>query len=135
MRQENRGVEDMAEAADDVKQMMERFLAKQLCVIHTVPAAPRSELDKVLRAHLEHQIRLEKAGIMFAAGPMVNEDGTPGGGLIVIRAESFAAAKAIADSDPYHSAGLRTYTLRRWTVNEGSYTVRVNYSDQSVTVE
>jgi hypothetical protein len=30
---------------------------------------------------------------------------------------------------------LRTYTLMRWTVNEGSYGVRINYSDQSVTIE
>ena len=31
--------------------------------------------------------------------------------------------------------GLRSYTLRRWTVNEGSYGLRVNYSDQTVTIE
>ncbi len=30
---------------------------------------------------------------------------------------------------------LRSYTLMRWTINEGSYGVRVNYSDQSVTIE
>ena len=62
-------------------------------------------------------------------------DGTPAGGLIVIRAKDFAEATAIADSDPFHKAGLRSYTLRRWTVNEGSYSVRVNYSDQSVAIE
>ncbi len=72
---------------------------------------------------------------MFAAGPMMNEDGTPAGGLIVIRAKDFAAAREIADADPFHLAGLRSYTLRRWTVNEGSYSLRVNYSDQSVTIE
>jgi uncharacterized protein len=77
----------------------------------------------------------KKAGILFAAGPVANENGSPAGGLIVIRAESFEAARAIADSDPLHKAGLRTYTIWRWTVNEGSYGVRVNYSDQSVTIE
>lgn len=112
-----------------------RFLGKEFFVIVTTPVAPREELDKLLPEHLAHQIRLEKAGIMFAAGPLVKEDGTRAGGLIVIRAESFEAAKAIADSDPYHKGGLRTYTLTRWTVNEGSYGVRVNYSDQSVTIE
>jgi hypothetical protein len=55
--------------------------------------------------------------------------------MIIIRASSFAEARAIADSDPYHRNGLRTYTLTRWTVNEGSYTVRVNYSDQTMTIE
>jgi len=119
----------------DLKQLTERMLGRQLYVIHTVPKASREELDRLLPEHLQHQIRLEKEGIMFAAGPMANEDGTPAGGLIVIRAKDFAAARAIADSDPFHKAGLRTYTLRRWTVNEGSYGVRVNYSDQSVTIE
>jgi uncharacterized protein len=125
----------MPEVADRVKKLTETFLGKELYVIHTTPNAPREALDKLLPDHLEHQIRLEKDGIMFAAGPMVNDNGTPAGGLIVIRAKDFAAAKAIADADPFHKAGLRSYTLRRWTVNEGSYSVRVNYSDQSVAIE
>ncbi len=52
-----------------------------------------------------------------------------------LRSKDFAEAKAIADSDPFHKAGLRTYTLRRWTVNEGSYSIRVNYSDQSYAID
>jgi uncharacterized protein YciI len=125
----------MQDAAERVKQLTAKFLGRQLYVIHTVPKVSREELDAMLPAHLEHQIKLEKSGVMFAAGPMANPDGTPAGGLIVIRAKDFAEATAIADSDPFHKAGLRSYTLRRWTVNEGSYAVRVNYSDQSVAIE
>jgi hypothetical protein len=124
----------MSDPAATAQQMAARMLGKHLYVVHTTPAAPREQIAALLPAHLEHQVRLEKSGIMFAAGPLANEDGTPGGGLIVIRAESFAAARAIADSDPLHRAGLRTYTLRRWTVNEGSYSVTINYSDQSVSI-
>jgi uncharacterized protein len=118
-----------------VRQMTEKMLGKTLYVVHTVPAAPAEQIAALLPAHLEHQIRLEKAGIMFGAGPMANEDGSPGGGLIVIRADSFEAARAIVDEDPLHKSRLRTYTIRRWTVNEGSYTVKVNYSDQSVMID
>ena len=118
-----------------VRQMTEKMLGKTLYVVHTIPAAPPEQIVALLAAHLEHQIRLEKAGIMFGAGPMTNEDGSPSGGLIVIRAASFEAARAIVDEDPLHKSGLRTYTIRRWTVNEGSYTVKVNYSDQSVTID
>ena len=125
----------MADNAERLKQLTKDFLAKQFYVVHTTPNAPREELDRVLPEHLEHQIRLERSGIMFAAGPMANQDGTPAGGLIVIRAKDFTEAKAIADSDPFHKSGLRSYTLRRWTVNEGSYGLRVNYSDQSVTID
>ena len=119
----------------EVRRMTARMLGKTLYVVHTVPAAPAEQIAGLLPAHLEHQIRLEKAGIMFGAGPMANEDGSPGGGLIIIRADSFAAARAIVDEDPMHKSGLRTYTIRRWTVNEGSYTVKVNYSDQSVSID
>jgi uncharacterized protein YciI len=115
--------------------LTKNFLGKDYYVIVTTPVAPREELDKLLGEHLAHQIRLEKQGIMFAAGPLAAEDGARVGGLIIIRADSFAAARAIADSDPYHKTGLRTYTLTRWTVNEGSYGIRVNYSDQTVTIE
>ncbi len=116
-------------------ELTKNFLGKELYVIVTTPVAPREELDKHLGEHLTHQIKLEKQGIMFGAGPLVGEDGARVGGMVIIRAESFAAARAIADADPYHKRGLRTYTLTRWTVNEGSYGIRVNYSDQTVTIE
>jgi uncharacterized protein YciI len=115
--------------------LTKNFLGKDYYVIVTTPVGPREELDKMLAEHLTHQIKLEKQGIMFGAGPLAAEDGTRAGGLIIIRASSFAEARAIADSDPYHKNGLRTYTLTRWTVNEGSFTVRVNYSDQTMTIE
>jgi uncharacterized protein YciI len=125
----------MQDAMTRAQQMTEKMLGKHLYVIHTTPVAPRDQILPLLPDHLEHQVRLEKSGIMFAAGPVTNEDGSVAGGLIVIRADSFEAARKIADSDPLHRTGLRTYTIRRWTVNEGCYTVRINYSDQTVTIE
>ena len=70
----------------------------------------------------------------FAAGPLQSEDGSRRG-LIVIRADSFDEARKIADADPMHSEGVRTYSVEQWTVNEGSYTVRVTYSDQKMTIK
>lgn len=54
--------------------------------------------------------------------------------MFVLRAKSFGEAEAIAWGDPLHEAGLRTFTIQRWRVNEGSYTVTVNYSDQSAKI-
>ena len=96
---------------------------------------PAREAEPLIPAHLANQVRLEKEGIMFAAGPLSKEDGSRYGGMFVLRANSFEEARAIADADPLHKAGLRSYTLMRWTVNEGSYAVRINYSDQSVTID
>jgi len=126
---------NMADVTEKIKQLSQKFLRKELYVIVGTPSAPHSEQMRLLPDHLEYQIKLEKAGVIFAAGPMFNADGTEGSGLIVIRAASFDAAKAIADGDPWVKAGLRTYTITRWVINEGSYSVRINYSDQTVVID
>jgi uncharacterized protein YciI len=91
------------------------------------------EIAKRLGDHLAHQVDLEKRGIMFAAGPLYSKGSTvPEAGMFVLRANSFVEAEAIAMSDPLHAAGLRTFTIQKWRINEGSITVTVNLSDQSM---
>lgn len=125
----------MADAKPDVQQMMHDFLGKELYAIFSTPLRPREELAPVLPDHLAHQVAIEKKGILFAAGPMFEKDAkSPGRGLIVVRAGSFEEAEEIAASDPFHKAGLRSYTIEKWVVNEGSYTVTINYSDQSADI-
>ena len=41
-----------------------------------------------------------------AAVPLTKEDGTRYGGMFVLRANSSKEARAIADADPLHKAGL-----------------------------
>ncbi len=98
------------------------------------PDTTPERLRATLPAHLDHQVALEKEGVLFAAGPLDAEDGSRRG-LIVIRANSFEDARRIADTDPFHAQGLRTYTVEQWTVNEGSYTVRLTYSDQRLSLD
>ncbi len=98
------------------------------------PDTTPEQLRATLPAHLDHQVALEKEGVLFAAGPLDAEDGSRRG-LIVIRADSFEDARRIADTDPFHAQGLRTYTVEQWTVNEGSYTVRLTYSDQRLSLD
>lgn len=111
-------------------------LGKNLYMIITVPNAPQEEILKVLPKHLERQVELEKAGILFMAGPFWErgKEGAADGGMILVRANSFEEADEIAKGDPFHKAGLRAYTIRRWMVNEGSYTVTVTYSDQKMAI-
>jgi len=80
-------------------------------------------------------VSLEKNGTMFAAGPVDGEDGNRVGGMIVYRAENFAAARKIADGDPMHAKGIRDYTIKKWTVNEGGISIRINYSDRTAEFE
>ena len=101
-------------------------------LIETVPAKPE-QFDAVIGEHLEYQFMLEREGIMFAAGPLLGpEDTAPSGpGLIAIRASSLEEAKRIADADPMHSSGTRTYSIRQWVINEGSMNVTIRLSGQN----
>ena len=111
------------------------MLQKDLYVIFTRPVAPREEIKKLLPQHLARQVELEKQGILFAAGPMEPEDDTkPRTGMIIIRADSFEHANEIAMGDPFHAEGLREFDIWNWSMNEGSFTVTINYSDKSAAV-
>ena len=114
----------------------EGSLQMKLYVIETTGIPEKaSEMGKHFEDHIAHQVDLEKRGIMFGAGPLYNEgstDGPPMTGMIIIRAASFDEAKKIADADPMHVHGIRSYKIRQWSLNEGTFNVRVNFSDQSV---
>lgn len=111
------------------------FLNKTLYVITTVPCAPREEMLKHMSAHIDRQVELEEKGIMFGAGPLFDEESEqPVAGMIIVRADSFEHAKEIADGDPMHANGVRSYTIRRWRLNEGSFNVTIRYSAQSADI-
>ncbi len=113
-----------------------KHLRKMLYIIFSEPTSTADERRAVHHEHLAHQYDLEQRGVMFAAGPFVDEAGAPSGpGMIIIRASSEAEARAIADTDPYHKGGFRKYRLQRWMLNEGSFGVRLNFSDGSYAIE
>jgi uncharacterized protein YciI len=117
--------------ASDVLTRVADYLGLRLFVIHTQPVDAEREVA-LIADHLDHQVELERRGVMFSAGPLRDADGTRVAGLVVIRAGSFEEAKQIADSDPMHREGARTYSLHEWTVNEGGFDLRVRFSDQSM---
>ena len=57
-------------------------------------------------AHLEHLTKLNDAGQLKFAGPFLDDDGKPNGSLVVVDAADMAAARTIAEADPYYLAGL-----------------------------
>jgi hypothetical protein len=128
---------DMPDQPDkSVEQLIAGMLKKQLWVVMTKSVAPPDAVRQHLKAHLDHQIRLEKAGIMYGAGPATKPGETAASfGLIIIRAKDEAEARRIADSDPMHSSGVRAYELYAWSLNEGCINVTLNFSDQSFRYE
>jgi len=111
------------------------MLRKEFYVVTTTPARAPG-IAEVLPAHLEYQVQMEREGKLFGAGPFFEEGNeTPSGGLIILRASSYDEARALADADPFHAAGLRSYTIQKWMMNEGGLKLSVRFSDQSVVIE
>lgn len=121
---------------DYKREALERgSLALELYVARTLPAKSPDDIRAMLPTHLEYQARLEAEGKLAFAGPVSDETGENlnGEGMIIYRAESLADARALADADPMHSSGTRRYEIRRWLVNEGSFTLSVGLSGQTLT--
>jgi uncharacterized protein YciI len=96
--------------------------AMQLFVVSSKPTNGLGPVLAALDRHLPYQKELEDKGIMFAAGPLVSEDGErwDGEGHFIYHASSFEEATALAEGDPMHQLGARTFTVRAWCLNEGT---------------
>ena len=108
-------------------------LAMELFVISTKPVGDMTLVKKTLPDHLAYQQQMEASGSLVMAGPISDETGElmNAEGMIIYRAESLAAARLLADGDPMHSAGARTYEIRKWLVNEGKLSFSMSLSNQN----
>jgi uncharacterized protein YciI len=123
----------MTETEERIRALTKSMLRKRLYVVLSKGGAAPEKLADLLPKHLEYMIGLEKAGVLFASGPLAEADGkTRGDGLTILRAENAEAARRIAEADPFVVNGLRSFEVREWTVMEGSLSIKVNLSDQSL---
>jgi uncharacterized protein YciI len=109
-------------------------LAHELYMVLSTPAADPAKVKDTLPEHLAYQAELEARGALFLAGPVSDETSElmQGIGLIIYRAASFDEARALAEADPMHAQGARSFVLRRWLINEGSLSLSVSLSAQEV---
>ncbi|MEM8854932.1 MAG: YciI family protein [Pseudomonadota bacterium] len=111
-------------------------LGLEMFVVESRPAGDLAAVKASLHDHLGYQKTCESNGSLFLAGPLSDESGTQaaGSGMIIYRASSLEAARALAEADPMHRSGARTFTLRRWLVNEGRLSLDLHLSSQSLAV-
>ena len=130
---ERTAVDEPRVMADDVRAACEGMLQLQLYAIFTRPVSGMGPVMEILEDHLQYQISMEKDGTLFAAGPFWTDDEQQwrGEGMVVVRAKSLEAARAIAEKDPMHAAGARTFEVRPWLINEGTLTLRLNHSTKT----
>ncbi|WP_306148284.1 MULTISPECIES: YciI family protein [unclassified Roseibium] len=115
---------------DDILKASAGMLQKQLYVVFTTPTNGLGPVMENIEEHLKFQVDLEQRGIMLGAGPFWADDEHTwsGEGMVLIRADSLEHARQIAETDPMHSSGARSFTVRPWLLNEGRITVEVNFS-------
>ncbi len=77
-------------------------LAFELFVVVSTPAVSPDELAETLPDHIAYLKEMEKAGALAFAGPLSDDSGEEmnGEGMLFYRAESFAAARELAEADP-----------------------------------
>jgi uncharacterized protein YciI len=94
-----------------------------------------AEVQRVLEEHVEFLRKLEAAGQMFMGGPFRAADYEwDGSGMIVVRADSLATARETAERDPLFLAGLRTYDVRGWQLNEGRIVLTLELDSNRIEV-
>jgi uncharacterized protein YciI len=113
-----------------------KMLHKRLYIIFSEPTEKTGDRRKIFPKHIEYQLKIEREGKLFAAGPFVDAKGKPQGpGMIVVRAKNMAEAKRIAEADPFHKQGFRSFRIQAWDVNEGGFNLHVKFSDGTYTLD
>jgi uncharacterized protein YciI len=108
---------------------LSRLLARDYWLIVSTPAAgtDRTAIEAHVEKHVAWLLELERERVLFVSGPLLSGPGVgPGSGVTVIRAADEDAARVIAEADPFVLAGLRTFEVYRWRLNEGSISVRLS---------
>jgi uncharacterized protein len=108
---------------------LSRLLARDYWLILSTPTAgtDQAAIDRHVEEHVAWLLELERTGVLFVSGPLLSGPGVgPGSGATAIRAADENAARRIAADDPFVLAGLRTFDVHRWRLNEGSICVRMS---------
>lgn len=105
-------------------------LALEVFIVESTPAGDPAAVKATLPDHLAYQREMEQQGRLVLAGPMSDATGNEmqGQGMIVYRAASMEDARLMAEADPMHARGARSFTLRKWLINEGNLTLNVGLS-------
>jgi uncharacterized protein len=106
-----------------------RLLGRDYWLIVSTPSAGtgQADIDALVDEHIRWLLDLEREHVVVMSGPLLSGPGTgPGSGVTVLRAADAAAAEAIAGQDPFVRAGLRTFAVYQWRVNEGSIGIQMS---------
>jgi uncharacterized protein YciI len=108
---------------------LSRLLAQDYWLILSTPVTDTDQaaIDAHVSDHVAWLLELERQDVLFVSGPLLSGPGTgPGSGVTVLRVPDEETARKVASDDPFVRAGLRTFVVHRWRLNEGSICVRMS---------
>jgi uncharacterized protein YciI len=91
------------------------------------PGSTAAEIAAHAADHVAWLLKLEADAQVFLSGPLTSGPGVaPGAGVTVLRADTAQDAAAIAATDPFVLAGLRTFEVFGWRLNEGAVSIQLS---------
>lgn len=115
---------ERAQSAD-----LTRLLGRDYWLILSTPldSTTAEAVGALVQEHVQWLLELERDGVLFVSGPLLEGPSVgPGSGMTVLRVADEQQARHIANQDPFVRAGLRSFAVYRWQLNEGSVSVRVS---------
>ncbi|MET8427225.1 YciI family protein [Nocardia sp. NPDC004860] len=122
-------MDSLPPATDHDAPDLTRLLGREYWMVTSTPVdgTTAEDIAVLAPAHIAWLLDLEERHVVFLSGPLVSGPGIrPGSGVTVLRAADEAEATAIASADPFVTAGLRTFVVHRWRLNEGSVSMRLS---------
>jgi uncharacterized protein len=120
--------------AAEIERLKSAMLKKSYFVMFRKILAPE-KLGAVMLDHYRWIIDLEKRNLVFASGPLFQQDGAQGVGMTIFKAKDWEEATRLAASDPFCTSGAAQFDIARWQINEGRICVSVDFSDRTYTME
>jgi len=121
----------MADFITTEKDLLAGMLNKPLFVAFRSPRN-LTRMSELLGAHLQWAIGAQNRGELFASGPFVSDQYSPGqlGGMSILRASDQEEAERLIQADPFIANGIFGVEVRKWMLMEGGLTVHVTFSDK-----
>lgn len=116
----------------EATELLAGLLRRTLYVVHSrlVAGAEPKRGATHFEEHLRHLIDWEQRGILFAAGPFLEDGKVTARAMYILRAGSLHEAHSIAAEEPLHKRGIREYTVDEWVLNEGRVSLTIDFSTQ-----
>ncbi|MDR7083258.1 uncharacterized protein YciI [Arthrobacter ginsengisoli] len=116
----------------EATELLAGMLRRTLFVIYSGPVAgvePERGAAHFAE-HLRHLMNWEQQGILFAAGPFLENGKATARAMYILRAGSLDEARSIASDEPLHRHGIREFTVDEWVLNQGRVSLTIDFSTQ-----